>query len=114
MTSEMLNTLQTLFSEKQAYVIESRMDGDIIIFPETFIRLLRETFTTDCMAKMSEEEVSVTQDFIRYQDGDTTNMNLDVMSALDTWIMNIINCEPNPVVNACYTQADHIYKNCGA
>ena len=113
-TSEEYDDLQELFSEKQSYVIEPRLQGDITIFPETFIRVLREAFSTGCMSKMGEEEIQLVRHLIAYEeDIDTPGINTGVVEDLDGWIMNIINCEPNPVINACFLQPDHTYNDCG-
>jgi len=109
--TQRMQALQELFSEKQAYVTENRLDGKITVFPETFIRVFREALSTDCMAKMSEAEYKLAMDFIEYQN--TGVINDEAVVDLDSWVMNIINCDPNPVINGCYKQEDHTYQDCG-
>ena len=111
MLPETIDDLQALFSEKQAYVTEKRLSGDVYVFPETYIRVLRESFVNDCLSKMGEEEYQLTMDFIEYQN--TGAINNEAVVELDKWLVNIVNCEPNPVANGCFNEPDHTYNDCG-
>lgn len=105
-----------IFGENQPYIIEYRLDGDIIIFNDHFIRTAREAMTTDCMAKMNEVEVELFQRFIEYQDGseyrDISQEDNEIVAALDQWFIDDINCIAHPTTNACYDSETHTWDIC--
>ena len=92
--------LQQIYSEREPYTEEIRLNGNTIIFDDVFIRLCEEAFDTGCMQKMSEDEFELFQKFISYQDGTLAVIDDNVI-ALDNWFVNIIKDESNPVVSTC-------------
>lgn len=105
-----------IFGENSPYIIENRIDGKVVIFNDHFIRCVRESLTTGCMAKMNSAEEILMDDFINYQNGnryrDITRSNSDIMVALDKWMCNLVHCAPNPVVNSCYSDTPHTWDKC--
>jgi hypothetical protein len=92
-------TLQGIYSERDPYIEEVRLDtAGKVIFDPIFINLVRKGFSTDCISDMSEDEQQFLFEFIDYQDGTYTDK---YVIALDQWLMNIINCVPNPTINGC-------------
>lgn len=111
LTANCYNTLQTLFSERQPYVVQQRLGEPITIFTDVFIRVLRESFTTGCMVKMSEEEVALVNDLIEYQN---TGVNtLEATINLDEWLVKLVNCEELPNTNDCSLTSEHTFNPCG-
>ena len=105
-----------IFGENTPYTIENRFDGKIVVFDDHFIRCVRETLTTGCMAKMNAAEELLMADFVNYQNGDRyrdiTRSTSDVMVALDEWMVNLVYCNQNPIVNDCYSDTPHTWDEC--
>jgi len=102
--------LQGVYSERDPYIEEVRLDdAGIVIFDETFIGLLRKGFSTNCVIDMSEDEQQLLFEFIDYQNGTYDDK---YVTALDQWLVNLVNCTPNPVIAGCsgtsfsYTDCD--------
>jgi hypothetical protein len=105
-----------LFGENEPYVVERGIDGKVYIFNEHFITTVRGALTNGCMAKMNTDEEELFMAFIDYQNGsgarDITRDDNAVVEALDKWLVNSMNCIPNPVVNACYDAETHTWVEC--
>jgi len=105
-----------LFGESDPYVVETRLDGKVIIFNKHFIEVTREAMTTGCMAKMNASETTLFRDFIEYQNGaserDITRGDDDVLDALDQWFMDDIHCVPHPVANDCFDAPTQTWTTC--
>ncbi len=90
---------QTVYSERDPYVEESRLDdASKVIFDDTFIDLLIKGFTTDCINEMSEDEQALLFEFIDYEDGLYTDK---YVIALDSWLINMVNGVDNPKIEGC-------------
>ena len=105
-----------IFGENTPYIIENRLSGKVVVFNDHFIRCVRETLTTGCMAKMNSAEELLMKDFVDYQNGDRyrdiTRSTSNIMVALDKWMNNLIFCLPNPIVNSCYSDTPHTWDEC--
>ena len=108
--------IKEVFGENVPYIIEKRLGGKVIIFNDHFIRTAREAMTTGCMAKMNEQEVLLFERFVKYEDGssyrDITNVENEVVAALDQWFMDDLRCNAHPVVNQCFDATTHTYTSC--
>ncbi len=109
---------KNIFGENIPYVLEYRLSGPTIIFNIHFITTVREAFTTGCMAKMDAEEEALFMEFTEYQSErvgrDITLRNDVVLEALDVWLANLVHCIPNPIINDCYDNEQHVWKGCSS
>lgn len=91
--------LQTIYSERDPYVEEVRLDNaGLVVFDSVFIDLVVQGFTTDCVQEMSEDELDLLYKFIEYEDGLYDDK---YVQALDVWLVNLVNGVDNPVIEGC-------------
>ena len=117
LADKVLYSTKEIFGESEPYVVEYRLGGKIIIFSEHFIRTAREAMTSGCMAKMSDSEVLLFNKWVEYENKvvvrDITGTDNDVVSTLDAWFIDDLNCTPHPVVNGCYDNTTmHTWVDC--
>ena len=91
--------LQGIYSERDPFIEEARLDdAGVVIFDGRFIDLLRKGLSTNCISDMSSNETELLYEFIDYQNGTYEDK---YVVALDQWLVNIVNCTPNPVIAGC-------------
>ena len=91
--------MQTIYSERDPYVEEVRLDTDgLVVFDQVFIDLVIKGFSTNCVQEMSEDELDLLYKFIEFEDGTYTDKYVE---ALDVWLVNLVNGIENPVIEGC-------------
>lgn len=91
--------LQEIYSERDPYIEEVRLDNSgVVIFDSVFINLLRKGLATNCISDMSSDELDFLYEFIAYENGTYEDK---YVIALDQWLINLVNCNPNPVIAGC-------------
>lgn len=95
-----LALLQEIYSEREPYVDQIRLGGNVVIFDDVFIRLCIEAFLDGCLLKMSEDELALFQDFIAYEEGTLATPSNAVIK-LDLWLSNMANNIENPTLGEC-------------
>lgn len=110
MTGCELAFLQGVYSERDPFIEEVRLDDSgVVIFDDTFIRLLRKGLATNCVSDMSEDELELLYEFIDFENAIYDDK---YVRALDQWLVNLFNCDANPVIAGCsattitYTECD--------
>ena len=101
-----------LLGENLPYVVERRLNGDVVVFNEHFVDTAIEAMSTDCIAKMNACEQNVMFDYMEYLNSKLNGYQYehpygtkqDVVEAFDRWIMDELQCKEHPVVNACWDQ----------
>lgn len=94
-----LAELLTIYSEREPFVIEHRLgDAALIIFDDVFISLVLLAFSTNCLNQMGETELELFNNFIDYEDGTFSDVNV---IALDVWLANLANSVENPKIEGC-------------
>ena len=94
-----LAELQTIYSERDPYVIEQRLgDAELVVFDSVFISLVLLAFSTDCVSQMSEDELDLFYNYIEYENGNYTDT---YVMALSVWLANIMNNIQNPKIKEC-------------
>ena len=94
-----IDELQTIYSERDPYVEETRLDNaGLVIFDDVFINLVIIGFSTNCLNEMSEDELDLLYKFIDYEDGTYTDK---YVIALDVWLVNLVNGIENPIIEGC-------------
>jgi len=114
--NEAVFAAKELFGENVPYTIEQRLEGAVIIFDTHFMETLREALSSGCMAKMNSNEEELFIRFVEYQNGhsyrDISELNVDIMGALDTWLTNLVMCIPNAEINGCFDNPRHTWEEC--
>lgn len=91
--------LQTIYSERDPYSEETRLDNaGLVVFDPIFIDLVILAFSTDCVAQMSEDELDLLYKFIDYENAIYDDK---YVQALDIWLTNITNSVENPTIQGC-------------
>ena len=84
----LLDSIQSIYSERQPYIIETRNGEDVYIFTDEFISILDKFFLTGEMIGINNDEYSMVNRFISHENN--TLSSSDAI-ALDKLLVNIIN-----------------------
>lgn len=94
-----IEELQTIYSERDPYSEETRLDNaGLVVFDPLYIDLVVKAFDTDCVAEMSEDELDLLYKFIDYENGTYDDK---YVQALDVWLVNMANNIENPTIEGC-------------
>jgi len=112
-----------LLGENLPYVIERRLHGSVVILNQHFTNVLIDSMTTDCVAKMNESELNLLFDYmyylytikqnVEYNQSDTEgNTPLEIVKAVDQWLIDEISCSGHPTANACFNSEFKYVSSC--
>ena len=94
------------YEENEPYVLEHRMEGNVVIFNKHFIDTILEAFMNGCLAKMNGLEEELFFQFVDYEDQkefrDISVTNDNILRALDQWLVNMSLGRENPYINECW------------
>lgn len=111
MLTENIETLKTIFSQREPYQIVQRLGSEVIIFETIFLNNLREALSSGCMIKMSEESFKLTNDYVSYVDGALAET--PILKALDSTLVDIVDCTFVDRSNECTLNSVHEFNECG-
>jgi len=96
---------KNIFGENAPYVVDHRLEGNVIVFNTHFISMMRIALTTGCMAGMNSAEEEVMLKLVKYENGgnyrDITTNDDAVMRALDKWVSDEVIGAEHPSLSQC-------------
>lgn len=97
---------QTLFGTRELYTLYTKLDGDVVVFDEAFIKKVRYALTSMHTSAMTSKELQLFEDMLAYQNtGALTNRNHtsagNLANLLDDYLSDAIDCtnEPRPDID---------------
>lgn len=86
MSNNLLDKIQSIYSERQPYIIETRNGEDVYIFEDEFISILDNFFLNGEMPDINNDEYGMVQRLISHEDNILSSSDA---IALDKLLINI-------------------------
>ncbi|WP_345985266.1 hypothetical protein WCX49_11730 [Sulfurimonas sp. HSL-1656] len=100
-TADTINTAETLYTPKTAYIVQQDSGGESYYFSQEYVDLIHTAFDTDCIAGMTPVQRDFFSQFTLAQDGLLTSENADALAALDALLVGLVNGDPIPTALVC-------------
>ncbi len=100
---------KSLFGESEPYVIQKMLNGDIVVFSDTFMEKFIKALSTNCIAPMGPVERKMMFAYMDYESGITSSAysreTALAAKALDKWIFDEMAHRSHSSDNTCYKRA---------
>lgn len=97
---------KVLFGESEPYIVQRMLNGDVIIFNDSFIEKFIIALSTNCISTMGASERKMMFEYMNYESGITNNgfsrETLLASKTLDEWIFDEIANRKHNSDNTCY------------